>query len=207
MPGDVFDLLTVCTGNICRSPIAERVAAHELRRGLPPGQAARFRVHSAGTHGLEGWEVNPPAAARLAALGIDSLDFRARRLVEEMVADADLVLTATRAHRSAAISLVPRAAARTFTLREFARLVSLVDVDALPADDPVERGRSLVAAAARQRGMIWVPPEEDDIADPYGGPDAVFERCAVEIADALRVPMRVICDPEFHPIRPTEDAR
>ncbi|HVE98710.1 MAG TPA: protein tyrosine phosphatase [Mycobacteriales bacterium] len=205
MPAEGFDLLTVCTGNICRSPMAERMAAAELARGLPPEQGARFRVHSAGTHGLDGWEVNPPAGARLAALGIGYDDFRARRLAESMVAEADLVLAATREHRSAAITLVPRAAARTFTLREFDRLVRLVDVADLPTGDPVERARALVAAAARQRGMVWVPPEEDDIADPYGRADAHFDACAREIADALRAPLQVICDPGFRPERPAEE--
>ena len=200
----MFDLLTVCTGNICRSPMAERIAVYELQRGLPPEHAQRFRVHSAGTHGLEGWEVNPPVGARLAALGIGYDDFRARRLIETMVSDADLVLAATREHRAAAITLVPRAAARTFTIREFARLVGLVDVAELPSGDPVERARALVASAARQRGMVWVPPEEDDIADPYGRSEAEFDACAAQITAALHEPIRVICDAEFRPTRPAQ---
>ncbi len=162
-------------------------------------------MHSAGTQGLEGWEVNPPAAARLAALGVPYDDFRARRLVEEMVAEADLVLTATREHRSAAVTLVPRAASRTFTLREFARLVSLVDVDELPVGDAVARAQALVSAAARQRGMVWVPPSDDDIADPYGRGEAEFEACSTEINEALREPLAVICDPTYRPA-PREEA-
>ena len=196
----------VCTGNICRSPMAEFIAAAHLRAGLSVEDAARFRVHSAGTHGLEGWEVNPPAASRLDALGVPYADFRARVLVQEMVVESDLVLAATREHRSAVVTLVPRAAARTFTLREFDRLVSLVDVDELPAGDPVERARALVVAAARQRGMVWVPPEEDDIADPYGRSQAEFEACSAEIAAALDEPMHVICDPTFRPTPREEEA-
>ena len=204
MADDRFDLLTICTGNICRSPMAELVAAAHLKAELPSPDSARFRVHSAGTQGLEGWEVNPPAADRLDALGVPWTDFRARLLIEEMVAEADLVLGATREHRSAAVSMVPRASARTFTLREFARLVSLVDVDELPAGDPVERAKALVVAASRQRGMVWVPPAEDDIDDPYGRGAAEFEACSAQIAAALAVPMRVITDPSYRPERPKE---
>ncbi|HVE64173.1 MAG TPA: low molecular weight phosphatase family protein [Mycobacteriales bacterium] len=196
MAEDVFDLLTVCTGNICRSPMAELIAARELAHGLG-ASAARFRVHSAGTHGLEGWAVNEPAAARLEALGIGHVDFRARLLVAEMVAHADLVLTATREHRSAVVRLGPRAASRTFTLREFARLVALVDRDALPSDDPVGRAKALVVAAAAGRGRVWVDPADDDIADPYGRSASVFEACSAEIAEALTEPLRVIWEP-FH---------
>ena len=200
---DVFDLLTVCTGNICRSPMVELIAAHELSKALGP-TASRFRVHSAGTHGLEGWEVNPPAAARLDSLGIVHVDFRARLLVQNMVARADLVLTATREHRSAVVRLEPRAASRSFTLREFARLVALVDRAALPVDDPVERARSLVVATAASRGQVWVPPAEDDIADPYGRSAADFARCEAEIAEALADPLRTIWEP-FQPMSPTRE--
>ena len=184
--------------------MAELIAAAHLRAELAPADSARFRVHSAGTHGLEGWEVNPPAAARLEALGVPYAEFRARVLAREMLESSDLVLGATREHRSAAVSQNPRGSTRTFTIREFARLVSLVDVAQLPVDDPVERARALVEAAARQRGMVWVPPEEDDIADPYGRSAAEFEKCSAEIHDALRVPLQVITDPTFRPTPPSE---
>ncbi|HVF19620.1 MAG TPA: hypothetical protein VNA14_05200, partial [Mycobacteriales bacterium] len=136
--------------------------------------------------------------------GVPYADFRARRLICDMVTSADLVLGATREHRSAAVSLNPRGSARTFTIREFARLVSLVDVPALPAEDPVERARALVAAAAGQRGMVWVPPDEDDVADPYGRGAAEFEACSAQIFEALHAPLQVICDPTFRPTPPTE---
>ncbi len=204
MADDAFDLLTVCTGNICRSPMAELIAASELVRGLGV-EAARFRVHSAGTHGLEGWPVNAPAAVQLDSLGIAHADFRARLLVEDMVAGADLVLTATREHRSAVVRLDPRAASRTFTLREFARLVALVDRAALPSVDPVERACALVAAAAACRGRVWVEPADDDIADPYGRSVADFVVCSAEIAEALTGPMRAIWEP-FQQTTPIREA-
>ncbi|MDQ1711517.1 MAG: low molecular weight protein-tyrosine phosphatase [Frankiaceae bacterium] len=177
---DPFDILMVCTGNICRSPTAELVAAHRL----PPES---FRVHSAGTYGLEGYPIEPGAARPLQDLGIAYDAFRARRLTAEQVEGADLVLVATREHRTAVVTLVPSALPRTFTLREFARLVE--HVEGLPGDDLAERGRALVAAAAAQRGRVWVPPEADDIDDPYGlGPKA-YDRAAAEIAEALRLPL------------------
>jgi protein-tyrosine phosphatase len=185
--GGVFDLLFVCTGNICRSPTAELYAAHHL-------PAESFRVHSAGTYGLEGYAIEPGAARPLKALGIAYDAFRARRLTEAQIAEADLVLTATREHRTAVVTLVPRALPRTFTLREFARLVDGVEPGGEPngAADPAERGRALVAAAAARRGRVWAPPEADDVDDPYGlGPKA-YDRAAAEIADALRLPLELL---------------
>jgi protein-tyrosine phosphatase len=179
-----FDLLFVCTGNICRSPTAELYAAHHLPR-------EHFRVHSAGTAGLDGWPIEPFAAKRLAAQGIAYDAFRARRMTQAMVEGADLVLTATREHRGAVVTLVPRALPKTFTMREFARLLDGVEDTGLP-DEPVARARALVAYAAGRRGQVWVPREEDDVADPYGYGDEAYERAEADIVAALRRPLHLL---------------
>ena len=179
-----FDLLFVCTGNICRSPTAELLAASRL-------PAEHFRVHSAGTYGLEGYAIEPGAARELTALGIDSAAFRARRITEDLVRDADLVLTATREHRGAVVTLDPRALQRTFTMREFARLLDHVDVP--PGDDPAERARALVrdVAAARSRHPA-AKPGHDDAADPYGRGATAYTRAIRDITEALRRPLEVL---------------
>lgn len=159
-----FRVLVVCTGNICRSPMAE----HLLRAGLAARGVEGVEVSSAGTHGLVGEPIQPHAAAALGA--VDASAFRARRLTAELVAEADLVLAASREHRAAAVTLVPRAASRAFTLRELDRLLSAVDPGELPSD-PALRPAALVVAAGRQRGLVRPDrPEDDDITDPYGGP-------------------------------------
>lgn len=191
---DVFDVLMVCTGNICRSPMAELIFMDRLRRAVGPDDAAAFRVHSAGTYGLHGYPIDAHAARIMTDLGIDSAAFRAREVTEAMLAQTDLVLTATREHRAAVVTMLPRASRRTFTIREFGRLCSGVDPAALgDADgDIVERGRRLVVAAAAQRGMSIVPRHEDDIADPYGARLTEFEASAALIADALRTPVELL---------------
>jgi protein-tyrosine phosphatase len=172
-----FDLLFVCTGNICRSPTAELIAAARL-----PGD--RFRVHSAGTYGLHGYPIEPNAARLLATEGIACEAFRARRLEPGLIADADLVLTATRDHRSAVVNMAPEALPKTFTIREFARHAARPG----PADGP----RDLVAAVAAQRGRVWSPPDQDDVADPYGLGPAAYERAYAEISAALDTPLRLL---------------
>ena len=165
-----FRVLHVCTGNICRSPMAE----HLLRAGLAARGVEGVEVSSAGTHGLVGEPVQQHAAAVLTERGIDHSAFAARRLDADLVAGADLVLGASREHRAAAVTLVPRAAGRTFTIRELDRLLARVDPAELPTD-PGERAPALVVAAARQRGMAHPErPEDDDVADPYGGPAAGY---------------------------------
>jgi len=187
---DVFRVLHVCTGNICRSPMAERLMRSGLESRLG-ADAARFELRSAGTWGHSGSPMEQHALTTLGLFGVDGSDFRARELVAEHVATADLVLTATREHRASAVVLQPRAASRTFTLREFARLTSAVD--ALEATDPVERACEMVRAAAGKRGLVPpASPKDDDLADPYQGPASGFEVCADLVAASLRPPLDLL---------------
>jgi protein-tyrosine phosphatase len=188
----VFRVLHVCTGNICRSPMAERLMDAMLEEGWPE-QAGRFVVESAGTWGHSGSPMEPHALSALAGRGVDGQDFRARELVAEHVAGADLVLAATRDHRAAAVVLHPRAAARTFTLRELARLTDGLSPDDLPAGDAVERARALVRLAASRRGLVPpVRPTDDDLADPYHAPASAFEACADLVGASLRGPVSLL---------------
>jgi protein-tyrosine phosphatase len=192
---DVFRVLHVCTGNICRSPMAEHLMRSMLEAGSPQ-HARHVVVGSAGTWGHTGSPMEPHALTTLASHGVDGADFRARELVAEHVAGADLVLTATREHRAAAVVLHPRAAARTFTVKEFARLLAGVDPAQLPDDDPVARGRAVVRAAAARRGLVPpARPGDDDLADPYHAPASAFALCAQELVAALRGPTSLLLAP------------
>ena len=192
MTAERFRVLHVCTGNICRSPLAEHLMRDGLRKRLGD-DADRFIVESAGTWGHTGSPMEPYALSTLSSYDVDGSAFTARELVAEHVVAADLVLGATRAHRAAAVVLHPRAAARTFTLREFARLVSVVDPDALPTSDPVERAKALVAAAAANRGLVPPPrPADDDLADPYQAPASAFAACGALVHATLQGPLDLL---------------
>jgi low molecular weight protein-tyrosine phosphatase len=189
---DTFRVLHVCTGNICRSPMAEHMMREGLRKRLGD-EADRFVIESAGTWGHTGSPMETYALSTLASYDIDGSTFGARELVAEHVVAADLVLGATREHRAAAVVLHPRAAARTFTLREFARLTAAVDPAPLPAGDPVERARALVRAAAANRGLV--PPErprDDDVDDPYQAPASAFATCAALVHSTLQGPLDLL---------------
>ena len=177
-------MLLVCTGNICRSALAERLGRAYLDELL--GKDARaIRLVSAGTRAVVGSEMHPDSALVLLGLGAEPGDFRARQLVDVHAAEADLTLTMTREHRRDVLALAPRALARTFTLREAAALVGLVDEDAeLLGDDPGDRARNLVQkmAAARSRRHGG---EGDDIEDPIGRPVDVQAEVGNAISEAL----------------------
>ncbi|MFE9257534.1 protein-tyrosine-phosphatase [Streptomyces sp. NPDC006879] len=188
-----FRILHVSTGNVCRSPITERLTRHALRDRLGERPQAwgtqGLIVESAGTWGHEGAPMEANAAAVLADFGADASGFTGRELLDEHVIRADLVLTATRDHRAQVISMGHSAGLRTFTLKEFTRLVRAIDPATLPDpldDGMVERARALVRAAAALRGWLLAPSAEaDEVFDPYGAPITFFRSIGGEIQAAL----------------------
>src|SRR3954469_13831085 len=143
-----FRVLFVCTGNICRSPMGQAMLTSRLRASLGAAAADLVDVTSAGTYGLAGHPIEPDALDVLDELGVVPDEFAARELAKDILEHSDLVLTATREHRAATVSMLPRGSRRTFTIREFARLVEAVDVAAVWGADPVTRASALVDAAA-----------------------------------------------------------
>ncbi|MEE1927510.1 protein-tyrosine-phosphatase [Streptomyces sp. TRM 70351] len=185
-----FRILHVSTGNVCRSPITERLTRHALAARLDGGRVDGLVVESAGTWGHEGAPMEEHAATVLADYGADPGGFTGRELLDEHVIRADLVLTATRDHRAQVISMGHSAGLRTFTLKEFTRLVRAIDAASLPdAGSPggvAERARALVRAAAALRGWLQAPSAEaDEVYDPYGAPITYFRSVGEEISLAL----------------------
>lgn len=187
-----FRILTICTGNICRSPAAERLLRWHFRDDVA-GDA--LLVSSAGTRPREGAPIEPSMARLLKAHGADASGFAARRLSEVMVREADLVLGLTREHRSAAVQLSPGALKRSFTLREFTRLTAAIDMADLKvatgSDTSVaSRLGALVELAPLQRNSVGGGP--DDVEDPYGQGEEVFVRAHAQIADEVGALARLV---------------
>jgi protein-tyrosine phosphatase len=188
-----FQILYVCVANICRSPMAERLTRLEIANRL--GEAAPFAVSSAGTRGHVGEPMHHHCAAVLRSVGAEPDGFVARRLSPDLLGGADVVLTATAAERDKAVALLPAALRTTFTLLEFARLLTGVPAAAPgeQAEDPVERARALVARARSMRGRVqYLDPSFDDIADPVRTPEG-FRECLVSVGPAVRTVVGALC--------------
>jgi protein-tyrosine phosphatase len=189
-----FRLLFVCTGNICRSPVAEILTRHVLVGRLGGRAASAFRISSAGVQAVVGAPVHPLMVTELAPLGLDgeAERFVARQLVPELVESADLVLGASPRHRSTVVEQAPGALPIAFGLREFARLAESVDPSVLPSA-PVARAHALVERARDRRGMVPpVPPQDDLIPDPIGGPPSAHSTAAKLIADCVTAIVEII---------------
>lgn len=175
---DALRILTVCTGNICRSPAAEYLLNEAL--------GASVRVTSAGTRAVVGHPVERTMDALL-PMATDA--FAARQLSPRIVQNADLVLALSREHRSRVVALAPTAVRHAFTIREFARIVQLPDFLGSPTHGTPGAALSEMiprAAVARARARV-ADPAADDIADPIGRSEDVFRSSLAHISDAVDI--------------------
>ena len=106
-------LIFVCTGNTCRSPMAEGL----LKKLLGPD--CGWKISSAGVHAGNGDSASSGAVEALRMLGINLTTHRSRRLTPEMIRTADLIVTMTRSHRDAVLDMDPKSEGKVFLLKSF----------------------------------------------------------------------------------------
>jgi protein-tyrosine phosphatase len=179
-----FRVLTVCTGNVCRSPSAELLLAHELS-GLEG-----VEVSSAGTGALVGDGIPEPGMRLLTAAGIDGTTHHARQLTPALIRESDLILAMAREHRRTIVETVPAATRRTFTVRELARVVEHVGEFVPEGEyaDASERMRAAVLYAAGRRGLVPQPADaiDLDVIDPYRRSDETYQLSYSQLEPAVR---------------------
>ncbi len=178
----------MCTGNVCRSPFIERL----LQARLDPSSS--LTVSSAGTGALVGHPMDERAADQLIQAGGTPDGFVARQLSADLVASAQLVLTATRGHRGEVVTLHPKAVRYTFTFRDFADLASGVEDSGL-ADAPTGAAwlADVVRRVAARRGVDPpLPVDEADVVDPFRRADGVFRQMSQQVLAALPSVVRVL---------------
>jgi glycine hydroxymethyltransferase len=106
-------ILFICTGNVCRSPMAEGLFRHAVKgRG-------EFRVRSAGLGAADDQPPTHHSVQAMREIGIDISPQRSRALTAEMVAEADYIFCMTHGHADTVALLYPPAAEKVFLLREF----------------------------------------------------------------------------------------
>ena len=181
-------IMMVCTGNICRSPVADVL----LRNALP---RERYVVESMGTHALVDRPMTEQAASRAIRLGAASTDVenhRARQMNEADLVATDLVLAMSREHRTRIVETAPTIVHRTFTLREFQRLSASLSDEELESLGAHMRSRRkklplLLERLRSQRSEVGAASgsHDDDIVDPYRRSDKTYDRSMALIAPAI----------------------
>jgi protein-tyrosine phosphatase len=168
----IFDVLVVCTGNICRSPMGEA-----LLRARLADRGVAAHVHSAGTLAWGG-NATGNAAIAMRELGIEIDAHHSTALTRGMIEDADLVLGMTREHVWRVTGLSSAAAERAFLVGELARLGASIG----PRD--ADGGESIAAWAlrvVRMRPDGHVGRAGDEVDDPMGEPLDVYRETAARL--------------------------
>jgi sulfate adenylyltransferase len=174
-------VLFVCTANICRSPYMELAA-----RRLVEQTGGELDISSAGTHGFTDREMDDLMAAALTdATGASSAGFRSRPLTRDLVAEADLVITAEATHRSFILDDDPGAFRKVFTLGQLAESIGELDAG---LEERLDRA-ALLQALGERRGTA---SPELDVADPYRRGTQAAQRAAEHIDSLLRVVVPVL---------------
>jgi protein-tyrosine phosphatase len=147
-------------------------------------------VSSAGTAALADAKMDPRVARRLSELGLHSDAFRARQLTADLVKSADLILAASRQHRSEIVRMEPSALRRTYALADFADVAAHLQKAAARSVLSLEPSegtfvRRLTVTVARERGEVRARTlPEAEIVDPFRAPERVLERMFNQV-DAL----------------------
>ena len=179
-------ILFVCTGNTCRSPLAESLLRHMAEK-----EGLALEVRSAGIYAVDGMPASEETLRILKERGADH-KLTAKRVTEEGVNSADLILTMTMGHKQAIIQQFPQIAEKTYTLKEY------VEEDPEVLNRLKERQRLLAEMEMKTSLKEQIPEDElkrlaeleknmpdFDIADPFGGTAETYNLCAAEIEHCL----------------------
>lgn len=129
-----MNILFVCTGNTCRSSMAEGIFKHLIIKL----RIENICVSSAGISAFEGDEANEKAIYTLNKKGIDISNHKARQLSKDIINESDLILTMTKSHKRMILNALPELSHKVYTLKEYVFIINEEETTGknLDIDDP-----------------------------------------------------------------------
>jgi protein-tyrosine phosphatase len=185
-----FKVIFVCTGNICRSPMAEQMLIQKAEKNKLP-----IKVVSAGVMAMTGDPMTPQSADAMTKRGFTPTKHISQDLTPKLLDEADLILTATLDHRSEIARMLPKASKYSFTIDEFARLTSFLRADPefqeefkkKPKETRDQYLKRAMQEAVLLRGMVPTNLDPKDVVDPYGESIEVYNQVAEHIDVMLEI--------------------
>jgi protein-tyrosine phosphatase len=176
----VLSVLLVCTGNICRSPMAEGILKDRSVRLLD----GALSVTSSGTYARGGMPPTEEAIAVAAERGVEIAGLRATAFVPELADRADVVITMTEEHKMEVLDVAPEAQVKTFTLKELVELLGELSPAGTHLTREALQGRIKAAHRIRRESgsMDFV---DHDVADPIGLSMEAYRATAWEIENLI----------------------
>ncbi len=131
--GNIKSVLLVCTGNSCRSVMAEAI----LKKALKEAGKEYIAVESAGISAIDGMGPTQETIEVLRKAGLDASGIRSRSLTDEMIKKADLILVMAAHHMDDIIHRMPEAASKTHLLKQFGLKCENKSCEDLDISDPI----------------------------------------------------------------------
>jgi protein-tyrosine-phosphatase len=182
----MLHILFVCTGNTCRSPLAEG-----MLRMMAQREQAQLEVRSAGVSAVDGAPISRNSGTILQELGFQGI-MRSNTLAEENMNWAHVILTMTVNHKRTVIQRHPDAVDKVFTLKEFVEddphiLAAIQQREQLAAEIQM---KSALSQPISSEELSLIRRLEDavpdyDISDPFGGSLDSYRVTASEIEQSL----------------------
>jgi protein-tyrosine phosphatase len=178
------------------------VAERLLQAGLDQVLPGAFEVRSAGTRAMVGDPIQPLSADIVRMYGGTDKAFAARQLTAKILRDTDIVLTMTSKHRGEVLQLDASLLKRTFTIREFARMLEALEerdaaaptAEKAPGEKASDAGtlwRGLSARLASVRHLALAADSADnEVIDPYKRDPEVYRQMEDELAPAILTILR-----------------